>query len=79
VSHVLEAQAFGEDCRRASVIASSLIAPTFCQAPLIIDAPKLAQLGAHAVRIRGTSSDPVFDVETALTANPRPWEGRRGQ
>lgn len=79
VSHVFEAAAFGEDCGHASIIVSSLTAPADCHAPLIIDAPRLGNLGAHAVRISGSYPAPIFDVETALTTNPRPWEGRGGK
>lgn len=78
VSHVLDPAAFSEDCWRVPMIVTSLTAPADCPAPLIIDAPRLVRLGAHAVRVTSGTAGPDFRVTTELSVNPRPWQGRGG-
>ena len=74
VSHVLDAAAFPEDCRRADVIVSPLAAPHACRAAVVIDAAKLAEFGAHALRIGGARGGYSFETETERAAFPRPWQ-----
>jgi competence protein ComEC len=76
VSHVLDPVAFTEDCSHATIIATALVAPESCDAALVIDAPKLARFGAHAIRVSGPPETPVFEETTELSGNPRPWQGR---
>ena len=79
VSHVLDPAGFSEDCSHATVIATAFTAPESCGAALVIDAPKLARFGAHAVRVNGSPEVPAFEVTTELSGNPRPWQGRAGE
>jgi competence protein ComEC len=79
ISHVTDPAAFPEDCVRAAVIATALTAPEDCGARLVIDRPRLATFGAHAVRIGGASDVPEFEVTTELTGYPRPWQGWGGR
>lgn len=76
VSHVLDPAAFAEDCRRAIVVATPLIAPADCQAQLVIDARALALHGAHAVRFDASEGSLAFRVTTDRSATPRPWQAR---
>lgn len=75
VSHVLEPAAFAEDCRHAVVVATGLIAPADCEAPLVIDQPKLSRFGAHAIRIGTKDGKTAFRITTDRSATPRPWQG----
>jgi competence protein ComEC len=70
----MDAAAFAEDCRRAQIIVTPLIAPIDCEALLVIDAPKLERLGAHAVRISGREGDFAFSITTERSLFPRPWQ-----
>jgi competence protein ComEC len=74
VSQVLDPAAFPEDCRRADIIATPLMAPADCAAPVVIDVRRLDAFGAHAVRIEAGSPMPSFAVETERSAFPRPWQ-----
>jgi competence protein ComEC len=77
VSHVLDAAAFPEDCRRAEIIVTPLAAPVDCGAKLVIDRARLDKFGAHAVRMArgGGGNPPTFDLRTDRSAFPRPWQG----
>jgi competence protein ComEC len=77
VTHVLDPAAFPEDCRRADVLVTALKAPAGCGVPLLIDGVRLAQLGAHAVRVDKDGSGFRFAVTTERSAFPRPWQARR--
>ena len=74
VSHVLDPLAFSEDCARSAIIVTTLAAPAGCAAPLVIDAPKLARFGAHAIWIDRTDGTPRFRIATDRSATPRPWQ-----
>ena len=52
VSLVTDAQAFAEDCRRARVVVTPLVAPEPCAAPVVLDRLSLAASGAVALRRR---------------------------
>jgi competence protein ComEC len=77
VSHVLAPIAFAEDCARATVIVTPLVAPTDCAAPLVVDATRLERYGAHAARIDSEDGAPAFRVTTSRSATPRPWQALR--
>ncbi len=55
VALVLNKQAFAEDCRRAAVIVTPLLAPKGCAAALIIDRDRLAETGAVTLREQGSA------------------------
>jgi competence protein ComEC len=74
VAHVLDPGAFPEDCDRADAIVTPLTAPRDCRATLVIDAPRLARHGAHAVRFDNDGSVNGAAVATERTAFPRPWQ-----
>jgi competence protein ComEC len=76
VSHVRDPTAFAEDCRSATVIATTLVAPSECRAPLVIDAERIRIFGAHAVRFGRDGGRPTFRVTTDRSATPRPWQPR---
>jgi competence protein ComEC len=74
VSHVRDASAFAEDCARATVLVTRLVAPEDCRAPLIVDATRLARFGAHAIWIARSEAGPVYRIVTDRSATPRPWQ-----
>jgi competence protein ComEC len=74
VSHVRDPAAFSEDCVRASILVTELVAPEGCRATLVIDQPKLTVYGAHAVWLDDLKAG-SFRIETARSATPRPWQG----
>jgi competence protein ComEC len=74
VSHVRDPSAFAEDCARAAVVVTRLIAPGDCRAPLIIDMRQLGRLGAHAVWIDESYGKPSYRIATERSATPRPWQ-----
>jgi competence protein ComEC len=76
VAHVLDPAAFTEECRRADLLVTPLNAPTDCPVTLLIDKPRLAQFGAHAVRIENAGTELRFAVTTERSAFPRPWQAR---
>jgi competence protein ComEC len=78
VAHVLDPAAFPEDCRRADVIATPLVAPADCGARLVIDLKRLERLGAHAVRLGAGGSPSSLAVTTERAAVPRPWQASSG-
>jgi competence protein ComEC len=74
VAHVLDAGAFPEDCSRAEIVVSPLTAPRSCRAALVVDAPRLARSGAHAVRYGGGGPRGGVSVTAERSAFPRPWQ-----
>ena len=70
VSLVLDKGAFAEDCNRASILVTSLYAPTGCAAETIFDRAKLTETGAVAIRRVG--NDLAIDTARALDED-RPW------
>jgi competence protein ComEC len=70
VALVLEAEAFHEDCARATIIISPLTAPRACAAPIVLDRAKLAETGAVTLRFDGN----VVKWRTARAPGEnRPW------
>jgi competence protein ComEC len=74
ISHVRDPAAFAEDCERAAVIVTPLVAPSDCEAALVIDRQRLSRFGSHAVTIGVGSGVPSFSVVTERSAFPRPWQ-----
>ncbi|HEX9904331.1 MAG TPA: ComEC/Rec2 family competence protein, partial [Propylenella sp.] len=74
VAHVLDPAAFPEDCRRADVIVAPLPAPGACSAALVIDAPRLARFGSHAVRAGYAASERQLRVRSERSQFARPWQ-----
>ncbi|RFB80203.1 ComEC/Rec2 family competence protein [Methylovirgula sp. 4M-Z18] len=70
LSLVLQAQAFYEDCTRANIIVSPLIAPDYCKAQHIFDREKLLQTGA--VALRWSNGQLMMQAARAPLEN-RPW------
>jgi len=70
VALVLDKAAFAEDCRRASVIVTPLLAPKGCAAALIIDHDRLAETGAVTLRQNGDH----WQITAARSPDEdRPW------
>ena len=66
-------RAFPEDCGRARVIVSRLVAPGWCAAPLVVDRARLEAGGAQALRFRGEA----IEIVTARAGGEdRPWSPR---
>ena len=74
VAHVRDAAAFPEDCRRADIVVTPLTAPADCAAALVIDRTRLRRFGAHALSADFSDAAPAFDVRTARSHHPRPWQ-----
>jgi competence protein ComEC len=74
VSHILDPAAFAEDCTRAAIVVTPLTAPADCAARLIVDGPRLARYGAHAVRLGDAAGRPSYLITTAGRERPRAWE-----
>lgn len=70
VALVLDAAAFAEDCTRAVIVVTPLVAPTGCAAPVIIDRWSLRRTGA--VGLRATAEGFVATTVRASGEN-RPW------
>ena len=67
---VFEAPAFAEDCARADIIVSSIIAPVGCGAEIVIDRARLDDAGAMTLRL----DDDVIHVRRARGVDEdRPW------
>lgn len=73
VAHVLDPVAFVEDCRRADIVVTPLVAPAGCHA-LVIDAAQLARRGSHVVHAEGAGARLTFRVRTERFSAPRPWQ-----
>jgi competence protein ComEC len=74
VSHALDPAAFPEDCERADLVVTPLVAPAACAASLVIDARRLRRYGAQAVRIEGLGGERRFATATERLESPRPWQ-----
>ena len=70
LSLVTDPSAFAEDCRRASIIVTSLAAPRVCPAATVIDRISLAETGALAL----TRTRDGWSIEPArAVGEKRPW------
>ncbi len=67
---VTEAGAFAEDCRRAAIVVTPLIAPEPCKAPVVIDRIALETSGAVALSRNGKG---WMRREARATGEDRPW------
>jgi competence protein ComEC len=74
VSHVLDPAAFAEDCQRADIVVTPLLAPTDCAAGLVVDRRALDRFGAQSITWAGIKPSTTFAVETERKAWPRPWQ-----
>lgn len=79
LSLVTDPQAFEEDCRRADVIVTPLIAPESCAAPLILDRASLAATGALGLTLRhgGWVPAPARSLMEDRPWSPAPLPPRR--
>jgi competence protein ComEC len=78
VAFVRHSAAFEEDCRRAAIVLTGLVAPQSCKPALLLDRAALQRHGALAVRMNGGA----FEIDSSAgTGDPRPWEerGRTGR
>ena len=75
ISHVLQPDAFAQDCERARIVITELEAPTTCRKPeLVIDKWTLWQAGAHSLSLTGAT----IGVATASALQgDRPWSPQR--
>ena len=62
-----------QDCARARVIVSRLVAPAWCAASLVIDRAALEAGGAQALRFRGEA---IEAVGARAAGEDRPWSPR---
>ena len=69
VAFVQHASAFEEDCRRAAIVISRLVAPAHCGAALVLDRAALAARGATAIRL-GRESIEIRSVRKGGEAVP---------
>jgi len=67
--------AFGDDCRRASIVVSRIVSPRSCTAPkAVIDFFAARREGTHAIYI---AEDGKLEIETVAHARgARPWSAR---
>jgi competence protein ComEC len=70
IALVKEQAAFVEDCSRASVLITSLYAPSGCAAPLVIDRRKLETTGAITLRF---DNDKTIMRTARAAGENRPW------
>lgn len=70
VSLVTDASAFVEDCRRAAILVTPLIAPSPCAAGLVLDRIALGTSGAVALRRDGAG---WVRRDARATGEDRPW------
>jgi competence protein ComEC len=71
ISHVLQPDAFAQDCERARIVITELEAPDTCRKPaLIIDKWTLWQAGAHALSLAGET---IAITTAAGLRGDRPW------
>lgn len=73
VAHVLDPVAFAEDCARADIVVTPLVAPTSCAA-LVVDARDLSRYGAHAIWIAEDDGAPTLSLARSRGDAPRPWQ-----
>ncbi len=70
VALVLDPTAFAEDCTRAAVVVTPLLAPTGCAAEIVIDRKSLRQTGALTL----SATEASFTTTTVRAADEdRPW------
>ena len=70
VALVLDPAAFAEDCLRASVVVTPLLAPTGCAAEVVVDRHSLRQSGAVTLRIQGQH---LAESSVRAADEDRPW------
>ncbi len=70
VALVTDAPAFAEDCRRAAIVVTPLVAPSPCAAALVLDRIALEASGAVALRRTG---DGWARRDARATGEDRPW------
>jgi competence protein ComEC len=70
VALVSDRRAFAEDCRRADLVISPLMAPPTCAPALLLDRRFLTEHGAAAVRFTAAAPD---IVTTRRPGEARPW------
>ena len=70
IALVFKRDAFAEDCRRADVIVTKLLAPQGCAAPLIIDHDKLKETGALTLSF---GQKGVTTLAVRAADEDRPW------
>ena len=81
LAHVKHPSAFYEDCRKASIVVSTLSAPKFCSnTAVVIDRNALRRGGAHKVFVLKTKKEgePLlkFNIQTAIPEIKRPWHAQ---
>ncbi|MEP3233360.1 MAG: ComEC/Rec2 family competence protein [Hyphomicrobiales bacterium] len=81
VAHVKHPSAFYEDCRKASIVVSTLSAPKFCSnTALVIDRKALRQGGAHKLFVQKTKKEGEtllnFKIQKAIPDIKRPWHAQ---
>ncbi|MCP8938202.1 ComEC family competence protein [Alsobacter sp. SYSU M60028] len=74
LSHVLQPAAFEEDCRRADVLVTPLLAPAWCKPPLLVDRRTLATAGA--VTYSFAAEQRLLQAARGQDVT-RPWTTRR--
>jgi competence protein ComEC len=70
VSLVLDRAAFAEDCLRAAVLITPLLAPTGCAAPIVLDREHLQRTGAVTLQMKG---DTFVTRAARADGEDRPW------
>ena len=70
VALVLDAAAFAEDCTRAAVVVTPLLAPTGCAAGLVLDRESLRRTGAVALT---ATADGFTSRSVRAVDEDRPW------
>ena len=68
---VEDAGGFAEECGVADLVVTRLRAPSFCAAPVVVDADDLAAHGVHWLRWNADLER--FEVRTAIGEHNRPW------
>ena len=81
VAHVKHPSAFYEDCRKASIVVSTLSAPKFCSnTAVVIDRNALKRGGAHKVFVLKTEKEGKtllnFNIQSAIPDIKRPWHAQ---
>ena len=81
IAHVKHPSAFYEDCRKASIVVSTLSAPKFCSnTALVIDRNALRQGGAHKLFVQKVRKEGEtllnFKIQKAIPDIKRPWHAQ---
>ncbi len=71
VALVYDEAAFAEDCQRADVLVTPLLAPKGCASPLLIDADRLKQTGALTYRLAADRR--LIETASRAADEDRPW------